>query len=306
MKGISLEVATVVVLALDGTLVYVESVQPTFVGVVALPDQPVERADERVFTPGRVGAKKISPFSVADKIVAIADLSDRNKTFIGTYEQLRLAHGPNHVDRTPEEEAALAAANAPKPARSAKPRLTPEEKAAKKGPRFLQRCVTCGEQAGHPNHPAQHAFEAPAPPAVLCAACDELESADVHTKDKAAGGHKFIAAAPIKAVRVPKPDKPAREPKPGKPSKTGVDPAQVYRWVGNEATYELLVSVNPKFSAKNSGGAIVEALKAAPTGIAINGVLAVLAMHPRWGAVPVDRLQLAFGQMLSAKLIEAC
>lgn len=167
VKGITLEVGTIVVLSLDGTLVYVEDVQPTFAAVIALPEQPTERADDRVFTPGKVGPKKISPFSQSDKQVKVTDLSPRNREFIGTYEQLRKQHGPHYVQRTPEEEAMSVKKITPTRAEG-----TGKRAQKRKASRLHQRCATCGEQPGHPNHPKQHDFvpptdaptdEAPAP-----------------------------------------------------------------------------------------------------------------------------------------------
>jgi hypothetical protein len=162
MKGISLEVGTIVVLALDGTLVYVEEVQPTFASVVALPEQFAERSDERVFTPGKVSAKKISPYSQADRKLSVSELTERNREFIGTYEKLRQQHGPHHIVKDP---------NAPTPvAKTKRVKKTPEEKqAAKKAkrdakkvaPKYKDRCVVCNEQQGHPSHPTDHAFVAP-------------------------------------------------------------------------------------------------------------------------------------------------
>jgi len=295
MKGVTLVPGQVVTLKLDGTLVYVESVESTFAAVVPLPEQDASREDERVFTPGRVGAKKISPFSEGTPVTT--DLSDRNKKFIAEYEGLRVLHGPNYVDRTPEELAAFEAANAPKQPKAVKVKLTDEEKAAKKkkaGPRYLQRCGKCGEQQGHPSHPSDHDFVAPA---ILCAACDKAENDAAHGE----GGHRFIATTAVKIPRVKtdKPDKPAKPARESKPSKTGVAPDQKYKWVENATSLRILIAANGKFDAKNSGGAIIETIKAAgDTGAS---VLDVVIIHPR----PLDRLQLALGQLLGAGLLEA-
>lgn len=112
-RGVVLVAGQVAVLAIDNTMVYVEQVTPTFAAVVALPEQPATRTDDRVFTPGKVGAKKISPYSLpdenfpdsADGIVPVTQLSQRNRDFIGTYEKLREVNGPNFVDQTEEEKA---------------------------------------------------------------------------------------------------------------------------------------------------------------------------------------------------------
>lgn len=312
MKGVSLEQATVVVLELDGTLVYVETMETTYAGVVALPDQPTERTDERVFTPGRVGMKKISPFSSAAKVIPMADLSERNKTFIATFEKLRAEHGNNYVDRTPEEAAAEAAKLAG-PVKKAK--RTPEEKAAAKaakkaktGPRFLQRCVTCGEQPGHPSHgdaDGQHPCDLPAAPAPLCAACDEPESDPVHAKEKADGGHKFIAGK-----KFPRADKPAREPKEkpvraAKPPKTkpaALDLDRKFTWAGDDKSRAMLAAMNPKYKDGNSGAAIIDLIKATG-GVSVHDVAGQLAGHAKWAGISLERLTVAFTQLAGAGLI---
>lgn len=309
MKGQSLEQATVVILALDGTLVYVEAVEPTFAAVVALPDQPTAREDDRVFTPGRVGAKKISPFSVADKVVAISELSERNKNFIGTFEVLRTTHGNNYVDRTPEELAAHEAANAPKPTKEAKAAERAANKAARKatsGPRFLQRCTVCNEQPGHPGHGTEagkHEFTAPAAPLAKCAACDEPESDPVHAKDKADGGHKFVASKPerAKVERAPREArvKAERAPRAGKPA--GAAATSKYQWTGNDGNLKVLRAVNPKYNEGNSGMAIIEMIKAAgEAGVSPADVLG----QPKSPST-IERAQLAFTQLLNADLIVA-
>lgn len=146
MRFVSLEPGQVAVLSIDGTLVYVEDVTATSASVVALPDQPPR--PNGVFTPGRVGAKRISPYSRAERIVPVTELSQRNRDFIGNYETLRTKHGNNYVDRTPEELAAM----------------TVTKKSGRK-PRYKQRCATCGQQPGHPDHgttDGKHEFVAPA------------------------------------------------------------------------------------------------------------------------------------------------
>jgi len=155
-RGVTLVPGTIRVPQVDGSLAYVEDVQPTFAGVVALPDQLPTHVLTQVFTPGRVGAKRISPFSSADKVVTVEELTERNREFIGTYEQLRKAHGPNFVSRTPEEQAALEAANVSvtkvHPTRA--PRGAPVDKAAKRAARRAAKipCVKCSLLPVHPDH----------------------------------------------------------------------------------------------------------------------------------------------------------
>ena len=151
MKGVVLERAQVAILSLDGSLVYVEDVQPTHVAVVALPEQLSERSASCVFTAGRVGAKKISPYSKPDKIVPITELSPRNRAFIGEYEALRKQHGPNFVQRTPEEEAKMTVIKAGPAPRS---RKSPEEKKKKRLERRANKvlCVKCGKAKIHADH----------------------------------------------------------------------------------------------------------------------------------------------------------
>lgn len=157
-RSITLVPGTIVVLSLDGSLVYVEDVQPTFAAVVALPEQLPNHKGTQVFTPGRVGAKKISPFSSADRTVEVADLTQRNKDFIGNFEQLRKAHGPNFVSRTPEEQAAEEARNMSvtkvHPTRAPRQKVTPEDKQARRAARRAAKipCVKCNMLPVHPNH----------------------------------------------------------------------------------------------------------------------------------------------------------
>lgn len=187
--GITLEPGNIVTLELDGTLVYVENVQPTFAAVVALPEQLSERADERVFTPGKVGAKKISPFSSAEKHFKPADLSPRNRDFIRTYERLREQHGPHYVQRTPEEEAAMSVR---KETGSRAPRGAGKRAQKRAAMKIVQlKCVTCGEQRGHPKHPDDHEFVAPAGAAASVGTTDA-----VHTRKRKGGGSSPRAAAP--------------------------------------------------------------------------------------------------------------
>lgn len=167
VRGIKLERGTFVVLALDGTLVYVEDVQPTGARVVALPEQLADRKETAVFTPGRVGAKVISPYSAVDREVNVAALSERNKEFAGTFEKLRAQHGPNYVQRTPEEEAAMSVtkAEAPKVHRGGRgAKKTPEERKLRRQQRKAAKlpCVKCGKLPVHADHNmGQCDYEAP-------------------------------------------------------------------------------------------------------------------------------------------------
>ena len=310
-KGVTLVQGQVVVLSLDGTMVYVENVQPQFVEVVALPEQPPERTDGP-FTLGKVGTKKISPYTQASSVVPMDKLSDRNKTFIGSYEQLRKQHGVHYIGDDVLRAAAEAAANAPtkeqqKAQAKAAREAAREQKAANKGkasgPRYLQRCTVCGEQPGHPKHgmeDEQHVFAAPVAPVVLCAACDKPE---IDHADNALS-HRFIAGKAPKLAREPRVPKEPREPKAPKAdkpkrSKPGmVDPSTKYRWVENPAMLAALIAGNGKFSPSNSGGAMIETIKSKGTeGIS---VLEIIVIHPR----PLERLQLAFGQLFGAGLLE--
>lgn len=318
-KGVTLVQGQVAVLALDGTLVYIEEVANTHASVVALPDQPVksEEGKTSVFTPGKVGAKKISPFSQAEKVIDVADLSDRNKNFIGTYEPLRAQHGSNYIGDDELRAAAEAAANAPtkeqqksldKESRKASSDARKAEKAAKKtaaGPRFLQRCTQCGEQSGHPNHPGDHEFVTPPPPVVLCAACDRTEDSMQHEVGDEAFTHRFIAPGKAaKAPKVPREPKAPRAPKdPSAPratrsSKSLPAPDAKYRFVENEVALKILVAANGKFDERNSGGAIIKIIKdAGATGAS---VIDVMQQQSR----PLERLQLAFAQLIGAGLLE--
>lgn len=301
-KGVTLNQGSVVVLKLDGSLVYIEAVEATYVAAVALPEQPAGRADERVFKPGCVGAKKISPFAEGD-VQLIADLSERNRNFINTYLDLRKQHGPTYVDRTPEELAAHEAANAPKPAKPSKEERKAAKEASKtgKGPRYLQRCAACGEQQGHPKHPGDHEFVAPAPPVVepeKCMACGKVEAG--HGEE-----HKFIGESMMKKAKTPKdpaapkPEKAARVAAPGKPRKSLPDINTSFKFVEDAKSLSILVAANGKFAASNSGGAMIETIKAAgEAGITITELI---VKHPR----PIERLQLAFEQLRGAGLLVA-
>lgn len=195
-RGITLEVGTVVVLDLDGTLVYIEDVQPTGARVIALPEQLPDRKDTAVFTPGRVGAKVISPYSSASRVVAVAQLSERNREFIGTYEVLRTKHGPNFVARTPEEEAQLAVIKAKqestprvhKGGRGAK--ASPEDKKAKRQARKAAKipCVKCGKAPVHADHQFGNCeYEAPPKKTRGSAAPSASDDADDTSNEPATG-----------------------------------------------------------------------------------------------------------------------
>ena len=165
MNNISLKQGTVVMLSLDSTMVYVESIgdpndpeaTPIYIAVVALPEQPSGQKDDRVFTPGRVGSKKISPYSQATKEVPVADLSERNQKFLQTYVAWRDEHGANYVDMTEEERAAMTVTKV-KPERKPK-----KEKASDVDKHLRRKCGQCTEQPGHPNHHGDdgHAFVEP-------------------------------------------------------------------------------------------------------------------------------------------------
>jgi hypothetical protein len=159
-RGVTLAPGSIVVLSLDGTLAYVEDVQPTYAAVVALPEQLPAHQATAVFTPGRVGPKKISPYSSSDRVVEVKDLSDRNRNFIGTFEQLRKQHGPNYIERTPEElEAAKqeAAVSVTKVHPTKSPRgakKSPEERKQRRANKRAAKvpCVKCNLLPVHASH----------------------------------------------------------------------------------------------------------------------------------------------------------
>lgn len=146
MKGIVLEQGTVVTLASNGTLVYVEEVLPAFVEVVALPDQPDTREDERVFHPGAVRAKKISPFSSPETTHPIESLTEDNQTFITELDTLRSEHGLKYISG---EKNRMTVRKETGSGRERKPRPV--------------KCSECGELEEHANHPDVHDFAAKAP-----------------------------------------------------------------------------------------------------------------------------------------------
>jgi hypothetical protein len=295
-KGISLEQGQVVVLSIDGTLVYVESINPICATVIALPEQPSTRTDDRVFQPGRVGGKKISSYAQGT-VVPIIELSDRNREFIGTYEQLRTQHGNHFVDRTPEEIAAAAAKAVPVTSDKAEKRAArqaeravkqaerEERKKLKQTPAYLRKCTVCGEQPGHPDHGTgtdeelaevgKHAFAQPT----------EMPADDALDAPKAS-----------KAPRAPK------APKAPRASKLSL-PSGPFTFTGDAAALNTLAAVNPKYKDGNSGRAIADALAGGAD--TVDAVMAILTQHPRWSTVPRERVEFAFGQLLGAGLVKA-
>lgn len=280
-RGHALTPGTVVELALDGTVVYVESVSSTYAAVVALPDQSQSqagRSDDRVFTPGKVGAKKLSPFAGVNREIAVPDLTERNRGFIGSYETLRKQHGDAYVDMTEEERAAMSVKKikpdkeARKAEREAQRAQRKAEKQAarnakKNAPRMLQRCQVCNEQPGHPSHPGDHEFVPP-------------------------------TDAPAKAPKAP------REPRAPRAGKSDL-PADPFRWVGTVDQLNVLAAVNPKYKPNNSGAAIIEIIRAKlKDGATLEHVKEQLAAHPKWHDVPEERIKVALGQLLAAKLVE--
>lgn len=316
MKGVTLQAGQVVDLSLDGTRVYIEEVAPTHLTVVPLPEQPPDRANERVFMPGRVGGRKISP--MAEGTVIAGPHSARNQNFIDTYKALRDQFGQNYIGDDELRKDAEVAANLPDKAtikanaKAARQEAKEARKASKGGPRFLQRCVTCNEQPGHPSHgtnDGQHEFVAPPEPVVeiKCLACDELEAHNVHAKDKADGGHKFIAPGKTKVARTPKPEREPTAPKaPRAPSTRSSKPTLVgkYKWVENPGTFAALRAGNAKYNDGNSGAAIVQVIKdAGEVGTDPTGIVVALATHTKWGGVSMERIEFAFQQMVLAGLL---
>lgn len=260
-KGIVLAVGQVVVLAIDNTMVYVEQVTPTFASVVALPEQPATRTDDRVFTPGKVGAKKISPFSLPDEnfpdseggVIPVPQLSQRNKDFIGTYEKLRADNGPNFVDQTEAEKKTAAAGGVkkvkpPKADRSAKKAEREAAKAEKKAKRDAERAA------------------AAAPPA--CAGCDAgyFRTANgVHHSgaDETAPmwGICSILLAGIKQPRVRVPKSPS-EPKAVRTPKATTDKSALRFKLVNDSLATASAEKD-KFKAGNRGHKVYEAFKIA-------------------------------------------
>lgn len=205
-KGSQLEPGTNVVLSFDGTLVFVESVEPIGAVVVALPEQPdTRKTDSQVFTPGAIRAKRISPFASPDKVVALKDLSAKNLEFITTLPDLREKHGPNFVfGEAPVSVRKVKPSDVDDPTGAATPRKSRKEKRAEAK---RQRCSNCSQQPGHPNHgtgDGQHEFIPPvadaAPPTKAKpsngAVRYTLTSTDLTTaqaqSDKYAEGNRFF------------------------------------------------------------------------------------------------------------------
>ena len=130
-------------LALDGTLVYVEALESVYAAVVALPEQTSVKVSQ-VFNPGSVRAKKISPFSQAARLIELSELTPANLQFVQTFRDLRTSEGPNHRvgGASPGGDD-----------------VTVTKMTMKK---IREKCVTCGEQRGHFNHPGTHEFVPPA------------------------------------------------------------------------------------------------------------------------------------------------
>lgn len=171
-KGITLQQGTVVVLTFDGTLVYIEDLEPMWAAVLALPEQPDTRTASNVFIPGAVRGKKISPYASFDKVVPLDDLSDKNREFITHYAAWRQDRGANFVfgkvEAVPVKK--VKPADVDDPTGASKPKrgagLSRKEK------RALARatnCATCGKQKADPVHDSRiadkydHDFASAAP-----------------------------------------------------------------------------------------------------------------------------------------------
>lgn len=123
VKGIQVTQGSIVVLQINGALVYVEEVQPTKCKLVALPDQPTTYdPKEQFLTPGSVKARVVSPYIAIEKEVAVPELSDRNRQFLGDLEKLREQHGDKYVDQIPEEAARMSVKKAQPSKKTAKVR----------------------------------------------------------------------------------------------------------------------------------------------------------------------------------------
>ena len=161
IRGVVMEPGQVVVLSLDGSLVFVEETTRLYSGVVPLPEQPPTRKEVRYFVPGRVGMKKISPFAGVDKVVPPEELSSVNLQFLSEFKQVRDEKGNNEVHLAKKEQPVTVTKAGPKKKRKKKSDIDEELRA---------KCQTCGEQRGHPKHPSDHEFvppddATPAPPA---------------------------------------------------------------------------------------------------------------------------------------------
>lgn len=170
-KGITLEQGSVVVLTFDGTLVFVEDLQPMWAAVLALPEQPdTRKADSIVFTPGAVRAKKISPYASYDKLVNVNDLSDKNREFITFYASLRDDRGANFVfgkvETVPVKKVKPADVDDPTGAALPRKRGSGLSRKEKRALAKVKNCATCGKQAADPVHDNKfsnydHDFAAP-------------------------------------------------------------------------------------------------------------------------------------------------
>lgn len=256
-KGMSLKMGEVVILSLDGTLVYIEQVAPTFVGVVALPEQDDARSDERVFVAGRVGMKKISPYAKADIVVDVNDLSERNRAFLAGFEKLRAEHGPNYIDMTEAERAAKVVTKVTK----AKPAVVEgqsreDRKAARRAEREAVRTARRDAKA------AAKAAAASPPTCAFCDAGNFRNAAGVHFDGTDESGKLLgICAILLHGVgaKTPKSSTP-RTPREIK-APSG-EPGKRYHVLTTDLT--TAIALNPKFTEKNRGGRVFAALCAMP------------------------------------------
>jgi hypothetical protein len=302
LKGITLQQGQVVTLDIDGTLVHVEEVAATYIAVVALPEQPTDRDASPVFTPGKVGSRKISPYVRPRKVFTLEELSERNQKFIGMYPELREKNGNTYIDRTDAELAAVTAAAAAPPTKSeARAAKKAERQAAKEAkrakgdkssakkvtPRYLQKCQTCSQQPGHPDHGT--------------GTPEELAEA---------GKHEFVppADAPLDSDHVATVAKSAgiktRAPRLPKAPKATYDTA-VFKFIGNDDLLKVLRAGNPKYNEGNSGSTIVAFFReAGDSGATRDQVLSELSSHERWSNIPADRVEMAIKQLTAAGILE--
>jgi hypothetical protein len=101
-------------------------------------------------------------------VVPVTELSERNREFIGTFEQLRKQHGPNYVQRTAEELAAQEAAvsvTKVNPTRAPRGSVTPGDRAARRAARKASKvpCVKCSLLPIHASHQRGGSCEYEAP-----------------------------------------------------------------------------------------------------------------------------------------------
>lgn len=283
LRGATLQPGTVVVLSIDGTLALVEELTKTHAGVVPLPEQ-VTGYKAQFFTPGRVGLKKISPFALADRVVAVEDLTVGNREFLDTFKNLREEKGPNFVvggapiidppvptsAKKLDREARTAAKVQ---ARADKQAAKIAAKQQKMTARYLRLCGQCGEQPGHPKHPDDHVFVEPVPTATSPAAS--------------------TSAPESNPVRVPRAPRAA--------GGAGSTSTITVRWIGDDTKCSILAAGNPKFKDSNSGGVMLAALK----GGAVNVDAVIDALEQtKYAAVPRERVEFAFKQLLAAQILE--